>query len=109
MSIKKALKQNVLKVFDIKAEELNKTLLLQFNIFILITTLLIVKPTVNSLFLSELSSDALPLGYVFTAIMAIIGSYFYDKALEKYHLNIIIDNINWICNFINTVWDRSKL
>lgn len=91
MPITKTLKQNVLKVFDIKEEELNKTLLLQFNIFILITTLLIVKPTINSIFLSELSSDALPLGYVFTAIMAIIGSYFYDKALEKYHLNIIID------------------
>ena len=81
----------ILKVFDLKKEELNKTLLLQLNIFIIITTLLIVKPTINSLFLSELTSDALPLGYVFTAIFAIVGSYFYDKALEKYTLNIIID------------------
>ncbi len=91
MSIIHILKRNILKVFDLREEELNKTLLLQFNIFILITTLLIIKPTINSLFLSELTSDALPLGYVFTAIMAIIGSYFYDKALEKYALNIIID------------------
>jgi len=85
------LKTYILKVFDLKEEELNKTLLLQLNIFIIITALLIVKPTINSLFLSELTSDALPLGYVLTAIMAIIGSYFYDKALEKYSLNIIID------------------
>jgi len=85
------LKLFVLKAFYLKEEELAKTLLLQLNIFIIITTLLIVKPTINSIFLSELTSDALPLGYVLTAIMAIIGSYFYDKALEKYALNIIID------------------
>jgi len=78
------IKKYILRVFDIKEEELGKTLLLQLNIFIFISTLLIVKPTINSLFLSELSSDALPLGYVFTAIFAIVGSYFYDLALEKY-------------------------
>ncbi len=85
------LKKYILKVFDLKEEELHKTFLMQLNIFLLITTLLVVKPTINSLFLSELTSDALPLGYVFTAIMAVVGSYFYDKALEKYALNIIID------------------
>ena len=85
------LKKYILKVFDLKEEELHKTLLLQLNIFLLITTLLIVKPTINSLFLSDLTSAALPLGYVLTAIMAIIGSYFYDKALEKYPLNNIIE------------------
>lgn len=89
--ILKTFKLYLLKVFDLNPEELKKTVLLQINIFIIISTLLIVKPTINSLFLSELSSDALPLGYVFTAIMAIIGSFFYDKALEKYALNIIID------------------
>tara|TARA_R110001583_G_scaffold17310_10_gene70189 strand:+ start:2278 stop:5106 length:2829 start_codon:yes stop_codon:yes gene_type:complete len=85
------LKKYVLKVFDLKEEELKKTLLLQLNIFLLITTLLIVKPTINSLFLSELTSDALPLGYVLTAIMAIVGSYFYDKILEKHPLNKVIE------------------
>ena len=91
MSVSKTLKFYILKVFDLKPEELKKTVLLQVNIFIIISTLLIVKPTINSLFLSELSSDALPLGYVLTAVMAIIGSFFYNKALEKYALNIIID------------------
>tara|TARA_R110002167_G_scaffold49412_17_gene144756 strand:- start:1311 stop:4142 length:2832 start_codon:yes stop_codon:yes gene_type:complete len=84
------LKSYALRVFDIKEEEIRKTLLLQLNIFLLITTLLIVKPTVNSLFLSELGSEALPLGYVLTAIAAVIGSYFYNKALEKKPLNRII-------------------
>mgnify|MGYP003670735181 CR=1 FL=1 len=55
------LKKYILKVFDLKEEELHKTLLLQLNIFLLITTLLIVKPTINSLFLSELTSDAIRL------------------------------------------------
>lgn len=91
MSIINTLKVYILKAFDLREEELSKTLLLQLNIFIIITTLLVVKPTINSLFLSELTSDALPLAYVLTAIMAIIGSFFYDKALEKYALNIIID------------------
>ncbi|MDE3740290.1 MFS transporter [Maribacter polysaccharolyticus] len=87
----KTLKAYSLRVFDIEESELKKTLLLQLNIFLLITTLLIVKPTINSLFLSELSSDALPVGYVLTALMAIIGSYFYDRALEKYPLKRIIE------------------
>ena len=91
MFIIHTLKRYILKVFDLKEDELHKTLLLQLNIFLLITTLLIVKPTINSLFLSELTSDALPLGYVLTAIMAIIGSYFYNKALEKNPLNTIIE------------------
>ncbi|RXP56179.1 hypothetical protein EC396_07870 [Lutibacter sp. HS1-25] len=85
------IKKYILQIFDLKEEELHKTLLLQLNIFLLITTLLIVKPTINSLFLSELTSDALPLGYVLTAIMAIIGSYFYDKILEKNPLNKVIE------------------
>ena len=92
MSIKITLKKYILKAFDLKEEELKKTLFLQLNIFLLISTLLIVKPTINSLFLSDLSSDALPVGYVLTAIMAIIGSYFYNKALEKYSLYKIIES-----------------
>ena len=91
MSIINTFKLYILKVFDLKEEEFTKTLLLQLNIFIIITTLLIVKPTINSLFLSELTSGALPLGYVLTAISAVIGYHFYDKALENYSLNIIID------------------
>ena len=85
------IKKYILKAFDLKEDELKKTLLLQLNIFLLITTLLIVKPTINSLFLSELTSSALPLGYVLTAIMAIVGSYFYDILLEKKPLNKVIE------------------
>lgn len=83
------LEKSIIKIFDIKKEELQKTLLMQLNIFLLITTLLIVKPTINSLFLLELTADALPVGYVLTAITAVIGSFFYDRALENFSLNIV--------------------
>lgn len=64
---------------------------MQLNIFLIITTLLIIKPTINSLFLSELTSDALPLGYVLTAFMALVGSFSYNRALERFPLNKVIE------------------
>lgn len=56
----------------------------------MITTLLLLKPTVNSIFLSALGADALPLAYILTAIAAAIGSKFYDLSLEKFRLQKII-------------------
>ena len=103
------IKSYLLKVFDLKEHELNKTLLLQLNIFLLITCLLIVKPTINSLFLSELSADALPLGYVLTAIMALLGSYFYNKALEIYSLNKVIEMTLFCSNIDATKRDVMKV
>ncbi len=85
------LKRYIMKIFDLQEDELKKTLLLQLNVFLLISTLLIVKPVINSLFLSELTADALPIGYLLTALMAVTGSWFYTKALERYALNHIIE------------------
>ena len=91
MNITTILKKYIFKIFEIKESELNKSILLFTYIFLVITTLMIVKPTINSLFLSELDSKALPLGYILTALIAIIGSYFYTKALERRALNKIIE------------------
>jgi AAA family ATP:ADP antiporter len=90
------IKNYVLKIFDLQEDELKKTLLLQLNIFLLISTLLIVKPVINSLFLSELTADALPIGYLLTAFMAVAGSWFYTKALERFALNHIIERTLWV-------------
>ncbi len=90
MQLLSAFKLYLLKIFDLKEDELNKTLLLQLNIFIIISVLLIIKPTVNSLFLSELTASAIPLGYVLTALVAVFGSFFYNAAQEKYAINIIM-------------------
>ena len=90
--IKKAIRKYLKLFFRLNDEEISKTLLLQLNVFLLITVLLMVKPSINSLFLSELTADALPLGYVLTAVMAIVGAFFYNKVLEKYALNKVIEN-----------------
>ena len=89
--INKAARKYLKLFFRLNDEEISKTLLLQLNVFLLIAVLLMVKPSINSLFLSELTADALPLGYVLTAMMAIVGAYFYNKILEKYALNRIIE------------------
>ncbi len=55
-------------------------------IFIIITTLLIVKPTVNALFVSKLGADNLPLGYLLVASIAVLTSYFYNRAIRYFSL-----------------------
>ncbi|GJM29741.1 MAG: hypothetical protein DHS20C17_23760 [Cyclobacteriaceae bacterium] len=86
-----AFRNTLINLFGLREEEIDKTLRLQGTIFILLTVLLIVKPTITSLFLNELTSDALPLGYVLTAIFAVSGSILYNKLLESNDLNKVIE------------------
>ena len=83
MSIRSRITSVITKVFGLEEGELQKAFILQFILFLLITTLLLLKPTVNSLFLSALTADALPLAYMITAILAALGAKFYDISLEK--------------------------
>ena len=76
--------------FDIRRSEIRRAVLLQAYVFILITTLLIVKPTINSLFLSELTSEALPTAYLLTAVVALLFSVIYDRILWSFQLNRVI-------------------
>ncbi|MGB3606171.1 Npt1/Npt2 family nucleotide transporter [Psychroserpens sp.] len=59
---------------------------MQLYIFIIITVLLIVKPTINALFLSKLGADNLPYGYLLVAVVAVIASFFYNRAIQKFSL-----------------------
>ena len=90
MSIRSRITSVITKVFGLEEGELQKAFILQFILFLLITTLLLLKPTVNSLFLSALTADALPLAYMITAILAALGAKFYDISLEKFKLNSIV-------------------
>jgi AAA family ATP:ADP antiporter len=74
------------KIFDIRDGEVNVALLMQGYIFLIIATLLIIKPTVNSLFISELGVENLPFGYLLVAIAAVVSSYFYSRATEQFSL-----------------------
>ena len=78
------LKRLYKKAFDIRDGEITISFFMQLYIFLVITVLLIVKPTVNALFLSALGAEKLPYGYLMVAAVAIISSFFYNKALKQY-------------------------
>ena len=80
------LKSIINRTFGIRDGEIYISFLMQLYIFIIITVLLIVKPTVNALFLSQLGADSLPYGYLLVAVVAVLTSYFYNKAIRKFSL-----------------------
>lgn len=59
---------------------------MQLYIFLIITVLLIVKPTVNALFVSKLGAESLPFGYLLVALTAVFTTLFYSKAIRKHSL-----------------------
>ena len=80
----------VKNIFDIRDGEIKISFLMQAYIFLIITTLLIVKPTVNALFLSDLGVESLPFAYLIVAFVAVLSSYFYYRALVSFQLKKII-------------------
>tara|TARA_A100000171_G_C2137219_1_gene151274 strand:+ start:1250 stop:4090 length:2841 start_codon:yes stop_codon:yes gene_type:complete len=77
------------RTFDIRDGEIRISFFMQFYIFLLITVLLMVKPTVNALFLSKLGAAHLPYGYMLVAVVAVIVSYFYNKGVKQFSLRRI--------------------
>lgn len=80
------LKKLLNKTFGLRDGEIHISFLMQLYIFLIITVLLIVKPTVNALFISQLGADHLPYGYLLLAIVAVVASYFYNKAIRLFSL-----------------------
>ena len=78
------------KIFEIKEGEINISILMQGYIFLIIATLLIIKPAINSLFILEVGVENLPYAYLLVAIIAVVTSYYYSKVSELYSLNRII-------------------
>ncbi|UZO80267.1 MFS transporter [Aquimarina sp. ERC-38] len=74
------------KTFDIRDGEIRISFFMQLYIFLIITVLLIVKPTVTALFLSKLGASHLPYAYMIVAIVAVIASYFYNRLVKKVSL-----------------------
>lgn len=74
------------KTFGLRDGEIYISFLMQFYIFLIITVLLIVKPTVNALFVNKLGADSLPYGYLLVAMVAVITTIFYNKAIREFSL-----------------------
>ena len=86
----KSLLQQIHKFFDIRDGEESISLMMQLYIFLIICALLIVKPTVSALFLSQLGAENLSVAFIIIAVTAVVVSFIYNKSLEKFALRYII-------------------
>lgn len=59
-------------------------------IFLIISVLLIIKPTINSLFLSQLGAEQLSVAFILVAFTAVASSMFYTRVLAKFELDLVI-------------------
>ncbi|UWX55684.1 hypothetical protein NYZ99_04360 [Maribacter litopenaei] len=83
-------KELVKRIFDVREGEFKVSFWMLLYIFFVIAVLLIVKPTVNSLFLSELGVKQLPFAFLLVAVLATATSFLYTKAVERFALNQVI-------------------
>ncbi len=84
--IKTTIKYFFFRLFDIREGEIGRALLMQLNIFLIIATLLIIKPTINALFLAQFGVESLPIVFILTAIVAGIISTYYTTLISKFSL-----------------------
>lgn len=71
------------KIFKVSAGEFRTVLHMQAYIFLVIATLLIIKPVVNSLFLTGPGPEQLPFAYLLVAVTAILSSVIYAALSER--------------------------
>lgn len=87
---RQAIRYLLTKSFDLRDGEYKRAFLMQLTIFLMISTLLIVKPVVNGLFISKFGVENLPLAFVIVAIAATAFSVFYARKLVKLPFNKLI-------------------
>jgi len=80
------MQQVLSSLFRARRGEWGAVLMLQLLIFLVICTLLIVKPTASALFLSEYGAVGLPYIFLATAVVAAVVSTVYSYALRVYSL-----------------------
>ncbi len=83
------LKSIVKKAFNLQEGEIKLAFLMQGYIFLIITVLLLIKPTVNALFLSNLGVEQLPYGYLLVATVAVLSTFLYRRLVERFSIRII--------------------
>jgi len=80
------------KIFDIRPGEEKISFLMFFYIFLVIASLLIMKPVRNSLFLNHLGIENLPYAFILVAFVATIMTHLYSKFSKIIQLNRLIAN-----------------
>ncbi len=93
------LREHIITVFDIPPKAFSRAMLMQAYIFLIIFTLLIVKPTANSLFLSAFGVEQLPYLFILVAIVAAVVSSIYARLLHAYSLHTLIKGTLHVCVF----------
>jgi AAA family ATP:ADP antiporter len=78
------------KVFDIKEGEGHRAFLMFIYVFLIIASLLIIKPVRNSLFLTHLGVTKLPYAYILVAVSAGLIISLYSKYSNRIRLNRIM-------------------
>lgn len=78
------------RFFGIREGELYRALSMQLNIFLIITTLLVLKPTINSLFLSTYGIKSLPIAFILVAIIAGLVTTLYSKILQVFRFDYLV-------------------
>ncbi|UCF62907.1 MAG: hypothetical protein JSW33_10005, partial [bacterium] len=78
------------RLFEIKSEERLKAYLMFLYIFLIIASLLILKPIRNSLFLVKMGIYELPYAYTLVAITAIIFIKIYSIYANRIRLNVLM-------------------
>lgn len=90
MVMDKALRLFLRKTFDIRNGEVLRAIGMMVYLFLIITTLLIVKPTVNGLFLSKFGVENLPYAFMMVALSAVLVTTLYAKIIKRIALNKVI-------------------
>ena len=78
------------RTFELRPGETRLVLAMQGIIFLLIATLLVIKPTVNSLFLFQYGASSLPIAYIVVALVAGVVTFYFSRFLAKRSLRTVI-------------------
>nr|NIW79005.1 hypothetical protein [Calditrichia bacterium] len=78
------------KLFDIRPGEGSRALLMFLYIFSVISSLLILKPMRNSLFLTNFGAENLPYVFILVAVFAAVISTIYSRFAKRIRLHLLI-------------------
>jgi AAA family ATP:ADP antiporter len=79
------------KAFDIRRGEGKRALLMWFDIFLIISSLLIIKPVCFSLFLLKFGVSQLPYVFILVAIFAAVMASYYSRLVKKVNFEKVVE------------------